>query len=96
MTKDEDQMHIATEIYNALGGARGEVVLDDRKERAGVKFNDADLIGYPVRVTIGEKALANQTVEIKIRRTGETEVVPVGQAVQRIQDILKDLLDKGQ
>ncbi|MCH4178460.1 MAG: proline--tRNA ligase [Megasphaera sp.] len=93
-SKDEDQMHIATEIYNALGGARGEVVLDDRKERAGVKFNDADLIGYPVRVTVGKKSAANHTVEIKVRRTGAEEVVDINQAAGRVKIILRELLEK--
>ena len=71
-----------------------DVVLDDRKERAGVKFNDADLIGYPVQVVIGKDTKANGTVEIKIRRTGEKEVVAKEQALTRVQEILADLRSK--
>lgn len=93
-SKDEDQMRIATDIYNSLGGARGDVVLDDRKERAGVKFNDADLIGYPVRVTVGKKSAAEHTVEIKVRRTGVEEVVNIDMAVDRVKEILSELLAK--
>lgn len=95
-SKDEDQMRIAADIYEALGGGRGDVVLDDRKERAGVKFNDADLIGYPVRVTVGKKSAAEQTVEIKVRRTGAEEVVPIDQAAGRVKEILQDLLTNNQ
>ena len=55
-TKDQDQVRIAEEIYGGLQAMKTDVLLDDRNERAGVKFNDADLIGYPVRVTVGKRA----------------------------------------
>ena len=93
-SKDQDQVRIAGELYQALQAAKADVLLDDRNERAGVKFNDADLIGYPVRVTVGKKSAAEGTVEIKIRRTGEQEVVPIDQAVARVQEILADLRSK--
>ncbi|MDD4572172.1 MAG: His/Gly/Thr/Pro-type tRNA ligase C-terminal domain-containing protein, partial [Clostridia bacterium] len=57
--------------------AKVEVVIDDRKERPGVKFNDADLIGYPLRIVVGSKSLAKGVVEVKIRATGETMEIPV-------------------
>ena len=63
-------------------------------DRAGVKFNDADLIGYPVRVTVGKKSASDGTVEIKVRRTGQEEVVPIDQAIARVQAILADLRSK--
>jgi prolyl-tRNA synthetase len=60
-----------------------EALLDDRDERAGVKFADADLIGIPVRVIVGKKSLASGNVEIGLRRTGEKEQVPVSEAASR-------------
>jgi len=75
-------------LYRELGEAGVEVLLDDRDERAGVKFNDADLIGIPLRVTIGPKSLAAGNVELRIRRTGETRTIPVGEAKTAIRDIV--------
>lgn len=69
--KNEAQMKLAEKIYAGLQQAGIEVLLDDRKERAGVKFKDADLIGYPVRVTIGPKAVEEDKIEVKVRKTGE-------------------------
>lgn len=91
---DTDLMKYSQDIYDGLAKNSSEIVLDDRDERAGVKFNDADLIGYPVQVILGKATKENQTVEIKVRRTGKVEVVPVAQAVQRVQDILADLRAK--
>ena len=48
------------------------MLLDDRKERAGVKFKDCDLIGYPLRITVGPKAVEEGTIELRVRKTGET------------------------
>jgi prolyl-tRNA synthetase len=69
--KDEAQVGLAEDMYGLLKSYRYDVLLDDRNERAGVKFADSDLIGLPVRVTIGKKA-AEGIVEVKIRQTGET------------------------
>lgn len=93
-SKDEAQVQIANTLYQQLQQAHVDVLLDDRNERAGVKFNDADLIGYPVRVTVGKKSATEKTVEIKIRRTGEEEVVAIEQAAERVQAILADLRAK--
>lgn len=93
-TKDEAQVQIANTLYQQLQQSHVDVLLDDRNERAGVKFNDADLIGYPVRVTVGKKSAAEQTVEIKVRRTGEEEVVAISKAAERVQAILADLRAK--
>ncbi len=95
-SKDEQQMEIAASLYRQLQAQRVDVLFDDRKERAGVKFNDADLIGYPVRVTVGKKSAAEQTVELKVRRTGAEEVVPIDQAAARVREILNELADKHQ
>ena len=69
--KAEEQLAYAEEIYEELRAAGVDVLLDDRRERAGVKFNDCDLIGYPVRIAIGPKTIENGSIEVKLRRTGE-------------------------
>lgn len=90
-TKDCAMMDIAGTLYAELQAAGIETLLDDRNERAGVKFNDADLIGYPIRITIGKKSAAEETVEIKLRRTDEVEVVSIKQAAGRVRDIINSL-----
>jgi prolyl-tRNA synthetase len=82
--KDAKIMDTAEEMYAALEEKGFEVLLDDRDERAGVKFKDADLIGIPHRVIIGEKNLKEGAVELKDRKTGSTEKVPLAEAVDRI------------
>jgi len=69
--KDDAQREVGEEIYGQLKHERFEVLLDDRKERAGVKFADADLIGVPIRITVGKRA-AEGILEVKIRQTNET------------------------
>ena len=70
-------------IYAELQAAGIEVLYDDRDERAGVKFNDADLLGMPLRLTVGGKGLKTGALELKIRRTGEVLSVPVGEIDRR-------------
>lgn len=89
--KDEDMMAIATTVYAALQEGKVDTMLDDRSERAGVKFKDADLIGYPVRVTVGKKSAQDGTVEIKVRKTGAVEVVAIADAAKRVQALLQEL-----
>ncbi|MBE9546769.1 MAG: proline--tRNA ligase, partial [Proteobacteria bacterium] len=72
---NEELLKTAESLYQNLMDKGIEVILDDRDERAGVKFNDADLIGIPLRVTIGPKKLAEGKVEVKIRKSGEVEVL---------------------
>lgn len=67
---DEVQFDLASQLYHILTSYHFDVLFDDRDERAGVKFIDSDLIGLPVRVTIGKRA-SEGIVEVKIRRTGE-------------------------
>lgn len=86
--KKEDQMAMAEEITANLAEAGYEVLVDDRKERAGVKFADADLIGVPIRVTVGKKA-GEGIVEIKIRKTGETLEVHKEELATNIAILLK-------
>ena len=69
-TKDETQIDVANELYDKLNKMGVEVMLDDRDERPGVKFNDAELIGIPYRITVGKKA-GEGIVEFK-SRTGES------------------------
>lgn len=89
--KDEAQMTLSNQIYSELLSKGIEVVLDDRDERSGVKFKDADLIGYPLRVTIGPKALKENCVELKIRRTKENRMLPIGEHVEGIVELLSSL-----
>ena len=88
---DELQMRVAEEIYEKLKNAGIEVVLDDRDERAGVKFKDADLIGFPYRITAG-KTLADGLVEYKVRATGETKSVTQNEAIDNIIKEIKTVL----
>jgi len=74
---DSNLATTAEKLYADLLSQGVEVILDDRDERAGVKFKDADLIGIPLRVTIGPKNLAAGKVEIKIRRSGEVNILSV-------------------
>jgi prolyl-tRNA synthetase len=76
----------AEEIDNTLQSAGIRVLFDDRDERAGVKFNDADLIGCPVRVTVGEKALKEGMVEFKPRKEKENKLVPITDLMLLFQD----------
>ncbi len=89
--KDDTQLAFAEKIYDELLAAGVDVLLDDRKERAGVKFKDCDLIGYPLRVTVSPKTLAGGNVEIKIRRSGEFMNFARSECVEKILDLLKNL-----
>jgi prolyl-tRNA synthetase len=86
-----ETMRVAEEIYTALNNAGIETVLDDRADRPGVKFNDADLVGFPLRVTIGEKSLAKGSVELKARGEAESSLVPVADAMSSIRAKLAGL-----
>lgn len=83
-----DQLPVAEELYNKLNAAGVETLLDDRNERPGVKFKDADLIGIPVRITIGPKGLAQGEVEVKYRQNGAEERWPLDEAVARVKGYL--------
>ena len=88
-TNDEEVIKKADDIYESLLNMGVDVLIDDRNERAGVKFNDADLIGYPVRVSVGKKALAEGKVEVLIRRTKEVILIDAeGSVAEKIKEIL--------
>jgi prolyl-tRNA synthetase len=86
--KTMDTAAKAEEIYNALQGAGISVLFDNRDDRAGVKFNDADLIGCPVRITVGEKGLKDGMIELKPRKEKENEVVPLETLVSHLTTLL--------
>jgi prolyl-tRNA synthetase len=88
--KDSAQAELAEELYSSLQAAGMEVLLDDRQERPGVKFADSDLIGLPVRVTVGKKA-GEGIVEVKIRKNGEMQEVQKDELAETLKNILKEL-----
>lgn len=79
--KDEQVRQTSEEIYAQLLEVGIEVLLDDRDERPGIKFKDADLVGIPLRVTVGARGLQDGVVELKIRTSGAQSVVPLGEVV---------------
>ena len=90
--KDELSSQMAEEVYSNLLKAGIEAAIDDRKERPGVKFKDADLIGYPVRIVIGPKTVTEKQIEIKIRKTGEVMSLPLNDDyVKAIKELLLKL-----
>ncbi len=88
--KDADQSSLSDRLYNSLRDDRYDVLYDDRKERAGVKFKDADLIGLPLRVVVGKKANEG-IVEVKRRDTGDSIEVPVDNLNATIQELLAQM-----
>jgi prolyl-tRNA synthetase len=83
---EETVRSAAERIYAELRGRGVDTLIDDRDERPGVKFKDADLIGIPLRVTVGPKALARGNVEVKARRADKAAEIPVGEAAARVAD----------
>jgi prolyl-tRNA synthetase len=84
--RDEQQRAAAERIYDELNKAGVEAVIDDRDERPGVKFKDADLIGFPIRITIGPRGLADGQVEVRWRATGEEYLISLNEVVSHVQD----------
>ena len=83
-----EQKELAEKIYQELITQGIEVLLDDRDERAGVKFKDADLIGIPLRITIGPKAMQENKVEMKKRREKESFLVNIDETIGTVQSII--------
>ena len=79
----------AEEIVDGLAREGVEVLYDDRDERAGVKFKDADLVGVPIRIAVGKKGLAQGKVEWKLRGGKEVELVPAGEVVRKAADAVR-------
>ncbi|MGO3317696.1 MAG: proline--tRNA ligase [Leuconostoc carnosum] len=86
-TKDEDQSRIAGQLESLLTAQGLEVLVDDRKERAGVKFADADLIGLPIRITVGKKA-SEDIVEVKVRASNTNIEMRVSEVVDSVSVLL--------
>ncbi len=78
-------------LENALEASGTDVLVDDRAERPGIKFKDADLVGCTLRVTVGARSLEKGGVEIRVRKTGETFLVPVSEAPAKIRELLAGL-----
>ncbi len=89
-TKDEEQMRVANDIYTTLKKHGAEVVIDDRDERAGVKFKDADLIGFPYQIIVG-KSIADGNVEFKIRETDEKTAMKPEEAAEVVITAINNL-----
>ncbi len=87
-TKDEAARAVAGDVYRELLAGGADALIDDRDERPGVKFRDAELTGIPCRVSVGSRDLADGVVEITWRATGEKVRVPVGDAVSRVREML--------
>jgi prolyl-tRNA synthetase len=85
---DADVVRVSKEVYDRLEMAGVEVLLDDRDLRGGIKFKDADLIGIPIRVTVGKKSVAEGNVEVKLRAEPQSEKVPIQQAPQKVVELI--------
>jgi len=88
--KDEVQMKKAEELYDALKAIGVDVILDDRNERAGIKFKDADLLGIPMRITVGKK-IAEGEVEFKLRSSADLEVIAYDKVIDRVKEEFKKI-----
>ena len=86
--KVEQQVKVAEELYQKLLALKVDVLFDDRNERAGVKFNDLDLIGIPVRITVGN-GVTNNEVEFKLRPESEAKNVKIEEVVEAVIKVLK-------
>jgi prolyl-tRNA synthetase len=91
---DEKVARVAEDIYEQLLGEGIDVLLDDRVLRGGVKFKDADLLGIPLRVTVGQKSLAEGNVEIKLRSESEISKVRVANVTAKVIDIVNELKEQ--
>ena len=89
--KPAGELEAAEKLYAQLKAAGLDVLLDDRDERAGVKFNDADLIGIPIRLTVGSRGLANGQIEMKLRHENDRTDVPLDQVIERVRCEIKKL-----
>jgi prolyl-tRNA synthetase len=85
------QVEAAEKVYAELKAADIEVLMDDRSERAGVKFNDADLVGLPIRLTIGDKSLKDGKIEMKARSRSEVELIDIDKVVEAVKSLAGQL-----
>lgn len=92
--KEVNTQAMADELYSELRAAGVEVLYDDRDERPGVKFNDADLIGIPLRLVVGERALEEGGLELRRRDGTARWIVPVDEAVERVCQTVAEMLEE--
>ena len=90
--KDDSVKDAAEAIYQDLLEAGIEVLIDDRDERPGFKFKDADLIGIPLRIVVGAKHLVDGRVELKERRSGVVELLTIEEALAKVKATIKEAL----
>ena len=83
--KDEEQLRIAEEIYTSLQKLGVQVLMDDRNERAGVKFKDSELMGIPMRITVGKK-INEGSVEFKLRAESDNELIKIEEVCDRVKE----------
>ena len=87
-SEDAESAAVGESLYGELSSAGAEVIIDDRAERAGVKFRDAELTGIPLRVTVGKRGLAEGVVEVTKRATGETVKAGFGDVLPHVREAL--------
>jgi prolyl-tRNA synthetase len=90
----EEVKKISEKLYCDLKDAGLEVLFDDRNESPGVKFNDADLIGIPLRLTVGHRALKEGSIEAKLRSEKERNLIPIDEAIEKTLEIIQGLYDE--
>ena len=86
--KNENVVSSAEKIYNDLKNLGYEVLFDDRDAAAGFKFNDADLLGMPIQIVVGEKKLKDGKCEVKLRKTGERFDVEMSELKTKLKELL--------
>ena len=92
LNSDKDEVVTAAdELYEQFVDAGVDILYDDRSERPGVKFNDIDLVGFPVRVVVGKRGLTEGQVEMSLRRDGEKKMVPLAEAIPEVKRLLAEL-----
>ena len=91
---DADVVRVSQEIYGKLMEAGVEVLLDDRDLRGGIKFKDADLIGIPIRITVGKKSVVEGNVEVKLRAEPQSTKVPIDQAPRKVVELINQLKER--
>lgn len=93
---DEQTRHVATALHDELSKEEIDVILDDRDVRAGVKFKDADLIGFPLRIVVGERGLAQNSVEVKWRWDKNSQMLPLDSVVREVAQWIREERKTGQ
>src|SRR5690606_8098493 len=86
--KKQEVAEACEKIYNDLNTQKIDVLFDDRDAAAGCKFNDADLLGMPIQIVVGEKKLKENMCEVKIRKTGERFDVGLGELMKKVNEVL--------